>query len=106
MIVCEVTLKARKWAIICAYKPPSTVDQTFFDSLSSTLDKCLISYEHALIFGDLNCDLACQEKGRSLVDFMEVFSLENLSSKPTCFKKDCIPSLVDVILTNAKKSYF
>ena len=37
---------------------------------------------------------------------MEVFSLENLISLPTCFKKDCVPSLVDVILTNSKSLTF
>ena len=73
---------------------------------ATSLDKCLISNDNVLILGDLNCDLACKEKGRSLIDFMEVSSLENLISLPTCFKKDCVPSLVDRILTNSKNLTF
>ena len=33
---------------------------------------------------------------------MELFDLSNLIEKPTYFKKNCTPSLLDVILTNAK----
>ena len=33
---------------------------------------------------------------------MQLFDLSNLISKPTCFMKNCKPSLSDVILTNSK----
>jgi hypothetical protein len=32
--------------------------------------------------------------------------LDQLVKEPTCFKKDCVPSLVDVVLTNKKSSCF
>ena len=36
------------------------------------------------------------------MSIMELCDLSNLIEKPTCFKKSCKPSLLDVILTNAK----
>jgi hypothetical protein len=36
----------------------------------------------------------------------DLFDLTNIIKEPTCFKKDCNPSLVDVILTNESKSGF
>jgi hypothetical protein len=35
-----------------------------------------------------------------------MFDLTNIIKEPTCFKKDCNPSLVDVIPTNKSKSCF
>ena len=33
---------------------------------------------------------------------MELFDLSNLIENPSCLKKNCKPSLLDVILTNVK----
>lgn len=35
-----------------------------------------------------------------------ILHLTGLFKEPTCFKKDCVPSLVDVLLTNKKSSCF
>jgi hypothetical protein len=39
-------------------------------------------------------------------DFCDIFNLSQLVNGPTCFKKGCIPSLVDVIMTNKKSLCF
>jgi hypothetical protein len=38
--------------------------------------------------------------------FCDVLDFSQLVLKPTCFMKNCIPSLVDVVLTNQKNQYF
>ena len=55
-----------------------------------------------MVIGDLNYDLLNETKGKPLTNIMELFDLSNLIQKPTCFMKDCKPSLLDVILTNSK----
>jgi hypothetical protein len=44
----------------------------------------------------------CHQKCQTLNDLCDVFNLSQLITNPTCFKKGCTPSLVDVILTNQK----
>ena len=46
------------------------------------------------------------KKCQPLVDICDIFDLDQLVKKPTCFKKDCTPSLVDVILTNKRSLCF
>jgi hypothetical protein len=52
--------------------------------------------------GDLNYDLLCKNKGKTLFDLMELFDLCNLIKEPTCFMKNCKNSLLDVISGNYK----
>jgi hypothetical protein len=51
-------------------------------------------------------DLLCTEKSQTLDDLCDIFDQTNIIKEPTCFKKDCNPSLVDVILANKSKSCF
>ena len=69
---------------------------------TKSLDKCFVSYENIIIFGDLNFDMLCAEKSQILNDICDSFNLSQLVKGPTCFKKGCNPSLVDVIITNKK----
>ena len=65
-----------------------------------SLDKCSTLYDNHLLFGDLNYDLLSESKSKPLTDIMELFDYKNLIKGATCFKKDCVPTLNDVILTN------
>jgi hypothetical protein len=47
-----------------------------------------------------------QKKSQTLDDSCDLFDLTNIIKEPTCFKKDCNPSLVDVILANKSQSCF
>ena len=95
-----------KWSILCVYRPPSMSDKIFSDQLTITIDKCITQYDHYLLMGDLNYDLLCKNKGKTLFDLMELFDLCNLIKEPTCFMKNCKNSLLDVILTNSKSLCF
>jgi hypothetical protein len=41
-----------------------------------------------------------------LLTILYYLYVDQLVKEPTCFKKDCVPSLVDVVLTNKKSSCF
>ena len=77
----------------------------FCKEITNTLDKCVSQYDKFMVLGDLNYDLMCETKSKPLCSIMELFDLSNLIQKPTCFKKDCKSSLLDVVLTNAKTNY-
>ena len=47
-----------------------------------------------------------ENKSQPLNDICDIFDLDQLVKELTCFKKDCVPSLVDVVLTNKKSSCF
>jgi hypothetical protein len=74
--------------------------------MSTLLDKGIKYYANLIVIGDLNFDILCTEKSQTLNDLCDLFDLTNIIKEPTCFKKDCNSSLVDVILTNTSKSCF
>ena len=77
---------------------------TFWNALLNHYTNVL-SYENIIIFGDLNFDMLCAEKSQILNDICDIFNLSQLVKGPTCFKKVCNPSLVDVIITNKKNVF-
>ena len=104
-IVYEVTLDKVKWLIFALHRPPSMPNNLFTKHMRTLLDKGIKYYGNLIVIGDLNYDLLCTEKSQTL-DLCDIFDLTNIIKDPTCFKKDCNPSLVDVILTNKTKSCF
>ncbi|CAG2243357.1 unnamed protein product [Mytilus edulis] len=102
----EVYINDRKWLIMGMYKPPSMTGNTFSESFSKNLDKITVKYDNYIVLGDLNFDMLISDKCQPLSDICDIFDLDQLVKEPTCFKKDCRPSLVDVILTNKKSSCF
>jgi hypothetical protein len=55
-----------------------------------------------MVLGDLNFDYLHAEKGNALKNECDIFDLTNLIKKPTCFRKDANPSLVDDIYLHQK----
>ena len=102
-IVYEVILNKTKWCIICIYRPPSMSNNDFSQNFIKCIDRCMTFYDNYIVIGDLNYDLLCEKKGKTLFDLMELFDLQNLVKEATCFMKNCKESLLDVILTNNKK---
>lgn len=99
-ITYEVILNNSKWAVSCVYRPPKMSASDFFQNLTLMTDHILTKFDHFMIIGDLHYDLQC-DRSRQLIDFAEIFDLHCLVKDPTCFKKNCTPSLLDVILTNS-----
>ncbi|XP_069133195.1 uncharacterized protein [Argopecten irradians] len=103
-IVVEVTVNDRKWAVVGIYSPPSNNKNAVYDDLCSNLDKISIHYDHIMVVGDLNVDM--KDETENILTKCDVFDFKNLIRTPTCFMKNCTPSLVDVILCNSNTLLF
>ena len=56
-------------------------DSDFGQEFRNTLDKCVALFDQYMVLGDLNYDLLCETKGKSLLNIMELFDLSNLINK-------------------------
>ena len=99
-IVIDTTVCGRKWAIVCAYRPPSTLNSTFIDDFISGTDKLHVYFDNILVAGDLNYDPSKPDKYQPLQTVCDIFYFNNLIKKPICFMKNAPPSILDVILIN------
>ena len=98
----EIKLENSKCLISCVYKPPSTCNNVFKKSFTDTVDKILCKFDNLILIGDMNFDMLDKEKCQTLNDVCDIFDLENVINKPTCFTRNNMPSLLDIILTNNK----
>ena len=97
----EVTLGKTNWLVVCGYNPRKESISYFLSHISLGLDKNLSTHENFLVIGDLNCP----SSEKAMKDFCEIYDLENLIKKPTCYKNPRNPSSIDVILTNRKSNF-
>jgi hypothetical protein len=54
-----------------------------------------LNFDNIIVMGDLNFDMLSDTKCQTLKDLCDVLDFSQLVLKPTCFMKNCIPSLVD-----------
>ena len=97
----EINFGKTKWLLVGGYNPQKESISYFLSHLSKGIDKNLSSHENFLVIGDFNCPVAEKE----MKEFCEIYDLENLIKKPTCYKNPSNPSSIDVILTNKKSSF-
>ena len=55
------------------------------------------------MLGDFNCDFTIE--GNKVLEFCDVYNLENVVKEPTCYKNPLNPTHIDVILTNRSKNF-
>ena len=65
-IVIESTIAGRKWAIVCAYRPPTLWNSTFSDDFTVTVDRIHVNFDNIIVVGDLNYDLTQPAKSEPL----------------------------------------
>ena len=101
LIVCK-----KKWIIFSVYRPPDSNLDSFFATLSVSLNQALDRYDNVILMGDINIDTQdSQHPGyNKLSSFCDVFGLSNLVTTKTCFTKSHSSS-IDVILTNKPRSF-
>ena len=97
----EVTLGKTNWLVFCGYNPRKENISYFLSHISKGIDKMLTTHENFLVIGDFNCPVS----EKSMKDFCEIYNLDNLIKKPTCYKNPKNPSSIDVILTNKKSNF-
>ena len=101
-----MTINKRKWAIVGAYSPPSMDNKLFTDIFTRDMDQISTKFENILIAGDINYDILDKTKGATLLDLCDIFDFSSIIRSATCFMKNSVPSLVDVILTNQPRLCF
>ena len=97
----EITLCKTNWLVLFGYNPRKESISYFLNHISKGLDKKLSTHENFLIIGDFNCPVS----EKAMKDFCEIYNLENLIKKPTCYKNPKNPSSIDVMLTNKKGNF-
>ena len=97
----EINLRKQKWLLCCTYIPNFSLVKENLDELQKVLDRISSNYENYLLIGDFNA----QPSDQVIVDFCQVYNLENIIKDFTCFKNPSNPSCIDLILTN-KPKYF
>ena len=100
-IFIELKLKNRKWLLMGGYNPHKDSISYFLSHISKEIDANMNNYENLILIGDFNA----VNSDLSLTAFCEMYKLKNLITDPTCYKNPNNPSLIDVILTNRKRSF-
>ncbi len=96
-----MNLRKVKWAIIATYNPPSASNETFQTLIIKSIDNLTSYYDNFIIVGDVNLT----PTNPYLRTICTSLGLTNLIKVPTCFKLNCNPSSIDVILTNRKHHF-
>ena len=65
-IIIETTVCGCKWAIVCAFRPPSMLNCTFIDDFTSCIDIRHVHFDNTIIIGDSNYDLVKHDKSQYL----------------------------------------
>ena len=100
-IFIELKLKNTKWLLMGGYNPHKGSISYFLSHISKEIDAKMNNYENLILIGDFNA----VNSDLSLTEFCEMYKLKNLITDPTCYKSPTNPSLIDVILTNRKRSF-
>ena len=98
---CICTLSEKKWAIFSVYRPHSENVSGFFDELANSIDRAINRYDNVVIMGDIDINTQGHQSQRinKLLEFCDIFGLQNLIKSSTCGTKTS-STLTDVILTN------
>ena len=96
----EMNLRHNKWLINCSYNPHKNNIATHIDRLSESFDTFSSDYEKFIILGDFKVEI-----NENHMKSCENYDLTNLIKKPICYKNPTNPTCIDLILTNAPRSF-
>ena len=89
----ELRIRDCKWLVVMGYNPHKEKIGNFLDLLSREIDQYLPNYDNLLMLGDWNSTVTETE----MVEFCEMYNLNNLIKEPTCFKSMENPSSIDIM---------
>ena len=97
----EINLRKIKWILMAGYNPHKDIISNFLSNVSKKLDQYMKNYDNVILIGDFNSEMS----ENAMIEFCEMYDLQNLIKEPTCFKNVDNPSSIDVILTNRKENF-
>ena len=103
-ICVELTVSKKKWCITLHIDRLRLIIRQ--SSSINLLLHDLYLYDYFVVMGDLNIDTSDKTKDTScyLSDLCDTFSLKNIVTEKTCFKKTTGTS-IDILLTNRPRSF-
>lgn len=100
-LLVEINLRKQKWLLCCVYNPHKQNLKKHLQYIEEELAKHSATYDNLLVIGDFNAE----PSEIPLSDFAKMYGLHNLVKEPTCFKSQCNPTCIDLILTNKSSSF-
>ena len=97
----ELNFCKKKWLLCCTYNPKRNNISSHLDLLRRSLDLYYAEYEHFIIAGDFNTEVA----QTSIKVFCDSYEFKNLIKDATCYKNPENPPCIDLILTNNFNSF-
>ena len=98
----ELILWNTKWLLHCSYNSHKNMIEQCLTALSEYLDLYSSNYEKILILGDFNVSV----KENHMKCFCDIYGLETLIKKPTCYKNSENPTCIELMLTNKCTAQF
>ena len=74
-------------------------NEHFYTDFGLFVDKIISKYDKYICIGDFNYDMLSCEKSAMLRDICDIFNMNNIVQKATCFTKIAKAILLDLILT-------
>ena len=87
-IFIEINIRKVKWILMGGYNPHRESISYFLRHVSYGLDKFLANYDNILLLGDFNSNMSEEP----MMDFCDMYNLQNLIKEPTCYKNANNPS--------------
>ena len=100
-IFIEINIRKVRWVLMGRYNRQKESISYSLCHVSYGIDKFLVNYDNILLLGDFNSTMS----EKPMMDFCEMYNLQNLIKEPICYKNANNPSSIDVILTNRKSSF-
>ena len=100
-IVLEINLRKTMCRVFGVYNNSKLNIDILLSKLGPILDQYMSKFDNFLLLGDFNSET--HEIG--MIEFCNIYNLQNLITDPTCFKNLVNPSLIDLILTNKPRSF-
>ena len=100
-IFLELSLRKEKWLIMGGYNRKKENTSYILGHVSKNLDKIMSNYDNSLLLGVFNSTMSDEP----MKEFCQLYDLDNLIKKTTCYKNADNPININVILTNKKTCF-
>jgi hypothetical protein len=101
-MVFNITVKKQTWYLIVVYKNPKVSDNVFLQKPSNAYNQMISDGKEIILLGDVNIDMQTLNDKLS-TQLCHTFGLQNLITRPTCFKTSAGTLLDPVIVMNPRR---
>ncbi len=101
-MIFELTIKKESWYIILTYKNPNVSSVRFINKLSKLYENVISKAKEIILLGDLNIDMTLPENALKN-DLCDNYSLSNVITEPTCFKRPEGTLIDPIIVRNSRR---